>query len=601
MDKEPAQLLNQTEKNEKQFDDITSEVMPPKLPDIPSNPITPELSQRASNIINEISIKDEVILNHVKPSDRCKGFPIETPQKFRRFLEMVPGLFTWGFIIIPFLAALMGFSEILILYITILAFYWIYRAFRFVYGLYIGVKRTERDLKINWVEKLQSEYPKEYDKLKYVLIYPIYREGLETIEPSISGWSDSDVDSQKISLVVAMEEKYAQQCIENFEYIKDKYGHKFREILYFIHPANIEGEVKGVKGPNINWATRHFVKEVESRGEDIKDYILFTFDCDQIPHRKYISAISYKFLSTKNKYRHFYCTAVHTFNNNLWRVPALIRIFSTSLTLVVLQNWTVTKKSRDTWSAYAVNLKTVKDVNYWCPDIENDDTAFYWNALVRFHGDFSGEEVYIPTYNDAVENETYVNTHHSLYRQQHRWGWGIITFPITMAGIFYNKEINITKRLNVIWTLLDNQLLFVTAVYLLTFGIPLLNLFNLGFSDNPINYKIPSIIGWVLLGAFFLNVPIVLLRRKLMPVPEGWDWKRHVWDYLETGAVSINMLTFGFIPYIQAQTELLLGKRPGDKLKITEKIMMNNKKEPPLPTNSVKPDKISMSPNNQSK
>lgn len=65
----------------------------------------------------------------------------------------------------------------------------------------------------------------------------------------------------------------------------------------------IKGEVMGVKGANINWAIRHFFKKIEERGEDCKDYLLFTFDCDQIPHKKYISAITYKFLSSKNRYQ----------------------------------------------------------------------------------------------------------------------------------------------------------------------------------------------------------------------------------------------------------------------------------------------------------
>jgi len=132
----------------------------------------------------------------------------------------------------------------------------------------------------------------------------------------------------------------------------------------------------GVKGGNINWATRHFTRKIKERGEDSKDYLLFTFDCDQIPHKKYMSAITYKFFSSESRYNKFYSSAVHTFNNNLWRVPALVRGFSTSLTLVVLHSWTVLKKSKDTWSSYAVSLKTVEDVNYWCPDIETTTPHF---------------------------------------------------------------------------------------------------------------------------------------------------------------------------------------------------------------------------------
>ena len=87
------------------------------------------------------------------------------------------------------------------------------------------------------------------------------------------------------------------------------------------------------------------------------------------------------------------------------------------LTLVLLQNWVVDKLKkipfvgenvyvRDSFSSYIVNLKTLKNVEFWDPEIANDDTAFYWNAMVRTKGTFKSEEVYVPTYNDAVENET---------------------------------------------------------------------------------------------------------------------------------------------------------------------------------------------------
>ncbi|NYB27172.1 MAG: glycosyltransferase family 2 protein [Methanobacteriaceae archaeon] len=554
--------------------DTISEFLPPPNPKIAFNHISQEISERAKAILDDLLTKKQITPDKVNPADRHMGFPTQTPGSIRRIFEMIPGIFTWIFILTPLIAVFMSIPYILVGYITVIVIYWLYRAFLFVYGLWIGIKRTRHDVKVGWMDKIQNEYREEYEKLKYVLIYPVYNEGLETIEPSVAGWADSDVDTQKISFVVAIEEKHAQQCIEYFEYIKQKYGHYFREIIYYVHPANIKGEVMGIKGGNINWATRHFVQKIKERGEDSKDYLLFTFDCDQIPHKKYMSAITYKFLSSKNRYHKFYSSAVHTFNNNLWRVPALVRVFSTSLTLVVLHGWTVLKKSKDTWSSYAVSLKTVEDVNYWCPDIENDDTAFYWNAKVRFDGDFSGEEVYIPTYNDAVENESYVKTHRSLYNQQHRWGWGIIVFPITLAGLYYNGKIPLKKRLRILWTLFDNQLFFLTVVYLITFGIPLLNFFSKMFLEIPVSYNIPSLLGYILLGATLLNIPIVILRRNIIPVPEGWPWWRHVWDFIETGAIMVNMLTFGFLPYVQAQTELLLGMKPKRKFNVTEKVVI---------------------------
>jgi len=36
----------------------------------------------------------------------------------------------------------------------------------------------------------------------------------------------------------------------------------------------------------------------------------------------------------------------------------------------------------------------------------------------------------------------------------------------------------------------------------------------------------------------------------------------------------VNMLTFGFLPYVQAQTELLLGMKPKKKFNVTEKVVI---------------------------
>jgi hypothetical protein len=549
------------------FKENESEFLPPPNFQIKSNPITQENSSKAKIILNETLIKNDISLD-LKPVDRHIGFPVDTPVFFRRWLEMIPGVLTWALVFIPVIGIIFSLTSILVGYFTILVIYWLYVSSRFVYGLWIGVKRTKRDLNIDWISKVKKEYPKEYNELKYVLIYPIHSEGLKTIEPSVAGWANSDVDTGKISLVVAIEEKHAQKCIENFEYIKEKYGNHFREIVYYIHPANIEGEVNGVKGANINWATRNFVNKVHKRCEDTHNYLLFTFDCDQIPHRKYMSAITYKYLNSTNQYHQFFSSAVHTFNNNIWRVPISVRAYSSSLTLTVLHGWTVMKNSKDTWSSYAVNLKTVDEVNYWCPDIENDDTAFYWNAKIRFNGDFTGEEVYIPTYNDAVENENYVKNHQSLYDQQYRWGWGIIVFPITLAGLFYNQEISFKKRLGILWSLLDNQVLLLNVVYLII-GIPIVSFFYTNFTQ--LQSLLPYLLVYISLGATLLYIPIIFLRRQLIPIPSGWTSWRHIRDILETLYISVNMITFGFVPYLHAQTMLLIGLKPKNGLNNTKK------------------------------
>jgi hypothetical protein len=87
-----------------------------------------------------------------------------------------------------------------------------------------------------------------------------------------------------------------------------------------------------------------------------------------------------------------------------------------------------TYSSKETFSSYVVNLKTLKEVHFWDPQLGIDDSTFFWNALIRFNGDFIGEEVYIPTHSDAVENESTSKSYKSFYKQQHRWGWGMLLY-----------------------------------------------------------------------------------------------------------------------------------------------------------------------------
>lgn len=520
---------------------------------------------------------DIVTLDDVKPSDRYEGYPINTPKLLRKALEIIPGVFTWTFILSPIIVTLLGLPQLLVFLIAFLTVFWTYRGFRFIYGLTVGYKRFARDAEIDFMGLIKTEKQAEFDKLKYFYICPVVKESMEVLIPTMEAFKAQDVGPEKISVVFAIEERFSQSDINNFNELKAQYGKYFREFIYFVHPNSIDGEVMGVKGANINWAGRHFVKLAEARGENIHDYLLITCDCDMRPSPKYLSAITYKYLTVDNPDHKYYSTAIHTFNNNLWRVPSIIRIQSTTLTLALIHGWVTSKKIKDAFSSYVVNLQTVREVGYWDPTVGIDDTVFYWNGVVRFKGDFSGEEVYVPTSNDAVENETHMKTYKSYYQQQHRWGWGIIVFPTTLAALILSNDIPTNKKLTILWGLLETQILYLTVVYLITFGLPILNIINQQYVYSAASYNLPTLMSYLLTGLLFLNIPIVFIRRKIMPIPKGWKWWRHLLDFAETALVTVNMLTFTFIPYIQAQTEMMFGRGFKKKYYATEKVQIKGK------------------------
>lgn len=522
--------------------------------------------------------------NPYKPKDREGGFPSDMPYIQKRFFEIIPGIFTWTLLLLPVIFALLRWEIALVVYISFLVAYWFFRTIKFAIGAYLGVRRMEEEKQIDWVGKITKLNSDKFPDLRYIYLCPVYAESLEILEPSFKAWSESDIGAKKIDVVMAMEEAKKDLQIENFNTLKQKYGHKFGSMRYYIHPAGIPGEIIGVKGANINYAARELVKDLEKEGKKISNYLVATCDSDLRPHPKYLSAITYRYLTSEKPFKTFYASAVHSFNNNIWNVPPIIRTQSNMLTLVVLHYWVLSKDvkipftgeriyTKDTFSSYVVNLKTLKEIEFWDPEIPNDDTAFYWNSILRSKGEFRSEEVYVPTYNDAVENKTFIKSHVSFYKQQYRWGWGIINYPISLAILFQDKENFPVYRKVLLSKTMFEYLWFLTVVFVLTFGLNIMGWLNPAYQYTVFAYNLPRILSYIFSVIMLSNIVIVVSRRKITPIPKGWKWWRHILDFFETFLIAFNMITFSFIPYMQAITEMMFGKGKFKRnFYITEKV-----------------------------
>ena len=530
--------------------------------------------------------------NPHKPKDREGGYPKGITRTEKRFYEILQGLMFWLFLLAPVIFGLLGWDIVFVIYLAFLLSYWAFRAIKLAIGVGVGYKRFEEETNKDWMNAIKEEGLQDlFDVLKFIYLCPVYNEDFSTLDLSFKSYAESSVGSKKIDVVMAIEEKKQEKQIENFKRLKEKYGNEFNSMKYYIHPAGIPGEVAGVKGANINWAARHFVKELESEGMDIRDYLLITCDSDQRVHPKYLAAVAYKYLTAEDPDMQYYSSAVHTFQNNVLNAPILVRAESNMLTMGQLYAWVMAKKVtvpfsdeeiyiRDTFSAYIVNLKTLHDFEYWDPEIANDDTAFYWNAMVRSKGKFKSQEVYIPTYNDAVENETIMKTYISFYKQQHRWGWGAINVPITWAAMAKDRDnFPLYRKLAMTSSLVEYQIWFLTVVMMFTFGVQIMNWLSPTFRYSAYSVNLPNLLGVIFTGITLLNIPLIYYRRKIMPVPKNWSIFRHLVDFGETYLMTVNMLTFKFIPFIQAKTEILLGK--SDKMRnfyVTEKVKIKKSK-----------------------
>ena len=476
---------------------------------------------------------------------------------FQRIFEILPGLITWSVILSPIWLGKIAPLAVAF-FLTFLVIYWVYRAFIHLIGVVVGYRRYQADLQVDWSKKVKNLWG--YDHLKHLIIIPSVNEPYEVLEDSFASLAAQKFPKEKIFISFSAEEKYSERVLKDIEQIKKKFGKKLGTVWSTTHPYGLPGEAVGAAA-NRTWAAKHALKEIKKLGLDINDFLLTTLDADMRFHPQYLPRLSYSFLTEPNRLDKFFQTAVYLFNNNLWEVPPLMRIQANSISLAVLASWVAEPEHKDTWSCYSVALPTVIQAGFWNPAIGVDDTTFYWNAFLKKKGRFDGVHFFIPVYADAVQDKGLLKTHISQYKQLLRWGWGIVIFPIAMKG-FLTTKIPLGLKLSKTYHLIEKFAIWYTLAFLITFGFTALSIVSPQIQLTTLGYLLPRISGTVLTSALILLLPVTIYRNKItLPPPREWSWWKRIWIWFEGPLIIVNLLVYNFLPYLDAQTRLMFGRR----------------------------------------
>jgi hypothetical protein len=146
-----------------------------------------------------------------------------------------------------------------------------------------------------------------------------------------------------------------------------------------------------------------------------------------------------------------------------------------------------------------------------------------------------------------------------------RWGWGVIVFPLSMKG--FMKHNKVPAKYKFLWTLeqFKKKVLLVSIVFLITFGFSIVTFINTDVKQTNFAYSLPYIMSFILTCTLVFMIPAITIRFRLIkPMPEDWPFWKKVLAFSESPLVIINMLTFSFIPFVEAQTRMLFGKKMKD-------------------------------------
>lgn len=477
---------------------------------------------------------------------------------FNRGIEIAPGAISWGIIII--MVCLAAWKPILcaILIITF-DLYWIIRTIYLTTLLFMAYRKLSLEKNRDWLSDCQNLNPhKDWQKFYHLIIFPVYKEGLDILRPSLEALRQCNFPKEKMIVVVAFEERNAQSR-ENAMILDSEFKSGFFGYLSTFHPEGIPGEAC-TKGANATWAAKQAKEFLDIRHIPYEDVILSCFDADTCVDKQYFGCLTYHFLTSSKPHQASY-QPMPVYNNNIWHAPSFARLVEISSSFCqMIESMRLEKFV--TFSSHSMSFKTLVEINYWPVNMISDDSVVYWKAFLYYNGDYRVVPLYITVSMDAAYSTNIFKTIVVQYKQKRRWAWGIENFPFLVNGFLNNQHIPFVKKIRRVFNLLESHITWAVwaIIIMLITPLPIL-LGGAFFSQIPIGYNLPRITGLLFNLTLGNSLIWIILSRTILPKrPVDVKWIKNVVMTIEWVIVPLIILILGSTPALDAQTRLALGK-----------------------------------------
>ena len=535
---------------------------------------------------------------------------LEIPQgkrtKLYRFLEILPGLISYGAIILLFLLSWLD-PVIGSIYLFILISTTLVKAIGVAYRTVQGYKVIKRAMRVDWhhrledladphaaYERLHNQNDKSYHfdehienlkmitamqkdypnptKIYHAVIMTAYNEGENVLTPSIEAVSDSTFPNDHIIFVLAYEERGGEEMERIANKLATKYKKTFKQFILSKHPDNISGEIVG-KGPNLTYAGHNLAKYVEDKHLPIENIIVTSLDSDNHMHPKYLDSVAYEFLTHPNRQRLSY-QPVSLFTNNIWDAPAPSRVIAVSNSFFNVIT-TMRPHLLRNFASHSQPLQALKAMNFWSKRTIVEDGHQYWRSLFFFSGDYSVLPIRIPIYQDAVIDETFWKTVKAQFVQVRRWYYGASDVAYVGSRLFTKHENRLMPFWQLFpkfWRLLDGHITLAILAPIVAFGGWVPMIMNVS-AHSMVAYNLPNIVSVVETFASIGLIISVLVSFRILPKrPAKYRKGRSLLMILQWILMPITSIIYQSIAAFYAQTRLMLGLYM-EKFDVTNKVV----------------------------
>ena len=115
----------------------------------------------------------------------------------------------------------------------------------------------------------------------------------------------------------------------------------------------------------------------------------------------YFACLTYKFATSRMRYRRLWQAPIF-FYNNVWEVPAPLRLSNSLGGLNQLVKLTRKYAIRFPQSTYSLSLRMADEVGYWDPDIISEDWHMMLKCFFLLNGNVNVEPIFLAVGNDGV-------------------------------------------------------------------------------------------------------------------------------------------------------------------------------------------------------
>ena len=534
--------------------------------------------------------------------------PLGKRTKQYRFFEILPGLLSYGaiilLIVLSFLNTVLASAYLLLIVLTALV-----RAVGIAYHTIKGNKELKRACAVNWHARLMElgdaeasykklkdknykEYefsnhkenllaiatnPKKYpkpDEIINAVIITAYTEPFDVIEPTIKALTKVTYDKKNLLIFFAYEERGGEAIEATVKKLKSLYGDQFMDFVLSKHPKDLPNEVVG-KGGNITYAG-HRLKEYCDRNKIAYDKVIVTtLDCDNRPHPKYFDAVAYEYIVNENRNNMSY-QPVSLFINNIWDVPAPMRILATGNSF-----WNIISSVRPhtlrNFASHSQPLKALVGMNFWSVRTIVEDGHQYWRSYFYFKGNYSVQPILVPIYQDAVLSGTLKKTLKDQFKQLRRWSYGASDIAYVAMNIFTkDRDVPLMPALGRFIRLLDGHVTLACISFLVAFGgwVPLI--VNPRASMLIAAQQLPDAISKIQQVAMLGIIITIVISFQIIPKrPARYKWTKSIFMFTQWILMPVTAILYSALAAYVAQTRLMFGKYL-DKFDLTEKITVDS-------------------------